>query len=490
MTPSLVLTILLIYFGILIVLSYITSRGATTHTFFTAGKNSPWYLVAYSMIGTAISGVTFISVPGEVGNSQFSYFQFILGNVAGYVVVALVLMPVYYRLNLVSIYTYLHQRLGFWSYKSGAAAFLVSRTIGAAFRLFLTATVLQLALFEAWGIPFEVNVLITIALIWLITSKGGIKTILWTDAFQTTFLIAALLLSVYLISQALGLSLGGLIDTVRSSDYSKVFFFDDVNDKKYFFKQFLAGLFTTIAMFGLDQDLMQKNLTCRNLQDAQKNMYTFSTVFLFVNILFLTLGALLYIYSNQQGIPIPAKTDELYPSLLVTLNRFGLVAGVFFILGITASSYASADSALASLTTSVCIDFLDFEKRPEAQRKRLKTIVHLVMSVALLLVILIFNALNDQSVVRAVFTVAGYTYGPLLGLFAFGLLTQRSVKDRWVPVVCVLSPILCYLINANAENWLNGYKFGFELLILNGGLTFLGLLLLSGRKSADRQLTK
>ncbi|MDJ1473430.1 MULTISPECIES: sodium:solute symporter [Xanthocytophaga] len=484
MNPYLVLTILLIYFGVLILISYITSRGATTHTFFTAGKSSPWYLVAYSMIGTAISGVTFISVPGEVGNSQFSYLQFILGNVAGYMVVALVLMPVYYRMNLVSIYTYLQKRLGFWSYKSGAAAFLVSRTIGAAFRLFLTASVLQLALFDEWNVPFAVNVLITIALIWLITSKGGIKTILWTDAFQTTFLIAALLLSVYLISEALGLSLGGLIDTVRASDYSKAFFFDDPKSNKFFYKQFFAGLFTTVAMFGLDQDLMQKNLTCRNLQDAQKNMYTFSTVFLFVNILFLTLGALLYIYSNQQNIPIPAHTDDLYPTLLLKLNKFGIVAGVFFLLGITASSYASADSALASLTTSFCIDFLDFENRPEEKRKRLKTIVHLCMSIALLIVILIFKAINDQSVVKAVFTVAGYTYGPLLGLFSFGLLTKLSVKDRFVPVVCILSPILCYIINTNANTWLNGYKFGFELLILNGVLTFLGLLLLSQKKSA------
>ncbi|MDJ1495869.1 sodium:solute symporter [Cytophagaceae bacterium DM2B3-1] len=482
MNPYLVLTILLIYFGVLILISYITSRGATTHTFFTAGKSSPWYLVAYSMIGTAISGVTFISVPGEVGNSQFSYLQFILGNVAGYMVVALVLMPVYYRMNLVSIYTYLQKRLGFWSYKSGAAAFLVSRTIGAAFRLFLTASVLQLALFDEWNVPFAVNVLITIALIWLITSKGGIKTILWTDAFQTTFLIAALLLSVYLISEALGLSLGGLIDTVRASDYSKAFFFDDPKSNKFFYKQFFAGLFTTVAMFGLDQDLMQKNLTCRNLQDAQKNMYTFSTVFLFVNILFLTLGALLYIYSNQQNIPIPAHTDDLYPTLLLKLNKFGIVAGVFFLLGITASSYASADSALASLTTSFCIDFLDFENRPEEKRKRLKTIVHLCMSIALLIVILIFKAINDQSVVKAVFTVAGYTYGPLLGLFSFGLLTKLSVKDRFVPVVCILSPILCYIINTNANTWLNGYKFGFELLILNGVLTFLGLLLLSQKK--------
>lgn len=488
MTPGLVLTILSIYFGVLILISYVTSRGATTNTFFTAGKNSPWYLVAYSMVGTAISGVTFISVPGEVGNSQFSYFQFILGNVVGYFVVATVLMPVYYRLNLVSIYTYLQQRLGFWSYKSGAAAFLVSRTIGAAFRLFLTASVLQVALFDAWGVPFEVNVLITIALIWLITSKGGIKTILWTDAFQTTFLIAALLLSVYLISQALNLSPGGLMDTVRESEYSRIFFFDDAKDNRFFYWQFLAGLFTTIAMFGLDQDLMQKNLTCRSLKDAQKNMFTFSTVFLLVNILFLTLGALLYLYAIKENIAIPKRTDLLYPQL--ALNHFGLVAGIFFILGIIASSYASADSALASLTTSFCIDFLEFDKRPESQRKRLKTIVHLSMSVALLVVILIFNAINDQSVVKAVFTVAGYTYGPLLGLFAFGFLTRLSVRDAYVPLVCIASPIICYVINRNSGAWLGGYKFGFELLIINGLLTFLGLLLLSRRTAMKNPVTR
>jgi Na+/proline symporter len=432
------------------------------------------------MIGTSLSGVTFISVPGNVGKTEFAYFQFILGNVVGYFIVATVLMPMYYRLNLVSIYTYLEKRFGFWSYKMGALSFLISRTIGASFRLFLTAAVLQIGLFGQWGVPFWTNVLITIALIWLITAKGGIKTILWTDAFQTTFLISAVIISVYLISLELELSLGGLIDTVKQSNYSQMFFFDNPNDSKYFFKQFFAGIFITIAMFGLDQDLMQKNLTCKSLKEAQKNMFTFSTIFLCINILFLTLGALLYLYAQRKGIEMPARTDYLYPTL--ALNYFGLLAGISFLLGITASSYASADSALASLTTSFCIDFLDFGNKSEVQRKKLKTVVHLAMSVALLLVILIFNAVNNESVVTAVFTLAGYTYGPLLGLYAFGLLTKLPVRDRYVPLVCVLSPTICYFVNTHSKEWLNGYVFGFELLILNGFLTFLGLLLLSKKQ--------
>jgi SSS family transporter len=480
MSPYLVLFILIAYFAVLLTISYYTSRGADTNTFFTAGKNSPWYLVAYSMIGTALSGVTFISVPGNVGNAQFSYFQFVLGNIVGYMVVAFVLMPMYYRLNLVSIYTYLEKRFGFWSYKMGALSFLVSRTIGASFRLFLTAAVLQIALFGQWGVPFWANVFITIALIWLYTAKGGIKTILWTDAFQTTFLISAVIISVYLIAQELNLSPGALVEMVRKDEASQMFFFDDPKSGKYFYKQFFAGVFITIAMFGLDQDLMQKNLTCRSLKDAQKNMMTFSGVFLCINILFLTLGALLYLYAGNKGIAIPARTDYLYPTL--ALNHFGLLAGISFLLGITASSYASADSALASLTTSFCIDFLNFEKRPEVERKRLKFIVHLGLSVALLVIILIFNSATKESVVKEVFTAAGYTYGPLLGLYAFGMLTKWQVRDRFVPVVCILSPVICYIINNNSKEWLNGYEFGFEILILNGLFTFAGLLMLSTRK--------
>jgi SSS family transporter len=481
MNPILVVSILVIYFGVLLVIAYLTSRNADTQTFFTANKKSPWYLVAFGMIGTSLSGVTFISVPGNVGATQFTYFQFVLGNLVGYFVIATVLMPLYYRLNLVSIYTYLEQRFGFWSYKTGSFFFLLSRTIGAAFRLFLVAAVLQIGVYGQWGIPFWVNVLITIFLIWVYTFQGGIKTIVWTDTFQTFFLVSAVIISVYLISQELELSLEKLITTVSQSDYGQIFNWE-VKSSKYFWKQFMAGIFIAIAMTGLDQDLMQKNLTCRNLQDAQKNMFSFCTVFVFVNLLFLTLGALLYLYAQNKGIALPERSDYLYPTL--ALQHFGLLAAVFFLLGITASSYASADSALAALTTAFCIDFLDFEKRPETERKRIKFMVHIGFSVLLFLIILLFEAINDASVVSAVFTAAGYTYGPLLGLFAFGMLTKLPVRDKFVPYVCLLSPIVCYIINRNSEAWLGGYKFGFEILILNGFLTFLGLLLLSKRKTS------
>lgn len=483
MSATLAFIIIVTYFTALLIVSYYTAKGADTNAFFTANKQSPWYLVAFGMIGTSLSGVTFISVPGAVGTSQFSYFQFILGNLAGYLVIATVLMPMYYRLNLISIYTYLEKRFGFWSYKTGAFFFLISRTIGAAFRLFLTAAVLQIGLFEQWGIPFWVNVLITIALIWLITAKGGIKTIIWTDSFQTIFLVSAVIISVYLIGSELGLSISGMISTVRESDYSKMFFFDDSKDSKYFFKQFFAGMFIAIAMTGLDQDLMQKNLTCKNLGEAQKNMFSFCLVFVFINLLFLTLGSLLYIYANQQGIAIPERTDYLYPTL--ALKHFGLLAGISFLLGIIASSYASADSALTALTTSFCVDFLEFGKRSEQERKRLKFLVHLGMSATLFIVILVFRAINDESVVTQVFKAAGYTYGPLLGLYAFGLFTKLKVRDGLIPLVCLLSPVICYMINVNSKEWLNGYQFGFELLILNGFLTFLGMLAISTSRRTE-----
>lgn len=485
--PLLIVSILVVYFGVLMVIAYFTSRNADTQTFFTADKKSPWYLVAFGMIGTSLSGVTFISVPGNVGTTQFAYFQFVLGNLVGYLVIATVLMPLYYRLNLISIYTYLEQRFGFWSYKTGSFFFLLSRTIGAAFRLFLVAAVLQIGVFEQWGIPFSVNVLITIFLIWIYTFQGGIKTIVWTDTFQTFFLVSAVAISVYLISQELGLSMGQMVKTVSESDYGQIFHWDP-KSSKYFWKQFIAGAFIAIAMTGLDQDLMQKNLTCKNLQDAQKNMLSFCTVFVVVNLLFLTLGALLYIFAQNRGIAIPERTDYLYPTL--ALQHFGVLAAVFFLLGITASSYASADSALAALTTAFCIDFLNFDKRAEKDREKLKFRVHVGFSVLLYLIILLFEALNDNNVVTAVFTAAGYTYGPLLGLFAFGMVTKLPVRDRFVPLVCLISPIICYIINKNSEAWLGGYKFGFEILILNGFLTFMGLLLLSKKRVAEPEVTQ
>ncbi|MCS6967427.1 MAG: sodium:solute symporter [Cytophagales bacterium] len=480
MSPVVIASIVAGYFSLLIAVAWYTSQGATTDVFFTANKSAPWYLVAFGMIGASLSGVTFISVPGAVGKQAFAYLQMVLGYLPGYAFIALVLMPLYYRLNLVSIYTYLEERFGFWAHKTGSFFFLLSRSIGAAFRLYLTALVLQLGIFQPWGIPFEINVLITIALIWVYTFKGGIKTIIFTDVLQTFFLVSALAISVLLIAKELDFGLSGLIANVWEHPRWQVFFWD-WNDDKNFFKQFLAGTFIAITMTGMDQDLMQKNLTCRNLHEAQKNMFSFCIILVVVNLLFLTLGALLYLYAESHRIPIPEKTDYLYPTL--ALNHFGAAVAIFFLLGITASSYASADSALASLTTAFCIDFLDFKNRTsEAEKARLKLWVHVGFSLLLYLIILIFKWINNEAVINAVFRVAGYTYGPLLGLFTFGLFTKRKVQDKAVPWICLASPAISYLLNAYSQVWFNGYKFGFELLIVNGAITFTGLWLFTCRK--------
>jgi SSS family transporter len=484
MTPFLVLFILIIYFAALIIISFYTSKGATSDTFFTANRQSPWYLVAFGMIGSSLSGITFVSVPGSVGKVGFAYFQVVLGYVVGYAVIMTVLMPLYYRLNLVSIYTYLEQRFDQWSYKTGAFFFLLSRTLGSSLRLFLSASVLQLFLFDAWHVPFFITVAITIFLIWIYTFKGGVKTIVWTDSFQTIFLVSAVVICVYLISSRLGLSFSGMVSTITDSEYSKVFHFEDVNSKSYFWKQFLAGAFIAIGMTGLDQDLMQKNLTCKNLREAQKNMFWFTLTIVIVNLLFLTLGALLYIYSAKNNLTIPEVSDELFPRL--ALNDFGLLAGIFFLLGIIASSYASADSALAALTTSFCIDFLNFKDKPEAVKQSQKFKVHLGFSVLFLVIILIVKEIGAKSLIDTVLNVAAYTYGPLLGLFAFGLFTKRQVRDKLVPLICVLSPLLSYFLSANSEAWFGGYKIGNEILIANGVITFGGLWVISNK--GDRKL--
>jgi Na+/proline symporter len=435
------------------------------------------------MIGASLSGVTFISVPGNVGKIGFGYFQIVLGYLVGYWVIILVLMPLYYRLNLVSIYTYLEQRFSKWAYKTGAFFFLVSRSIGSALRLYLAATVLQLFLFDAWGVPFLVTVAATIVLIWVYTFKGGIKTIVYTDTFQTLFLVAAVVIAVWQIAGQLNLSFGELISTVRESEYSRIFYFDDVNSTLFFPKQFFGGAFIALTMTGMDQEIMQKNLTCRNVGEAQKNMFWFSLTLVVVNLLFLTLGALLYLYSTKNQLPIPQVSDELFPKL--ALNDLGMLVGVFFLLGITASSYASADSALAGLTTSFCIDFLNFKDKKEDLKRRQKFIVHLSFSVLFLVIILVFKEINEKSVIDAVLNVAGYTYGPILGLFSFGLLTRRNLPGKMVPVVCVLAPILCYWITSHSAEWWGGYKIGIEVLILNGALTFAGLFAIS-QKSESR----
>jgi SSS family transporter len=476
MNPYLVLGIILGYFCLLVGISWLTSRNADTQAFFTANRKSPWYLVAFGMVGATLSGVTFISVPGEVGNSAFSYLQFVLGNLVGYWLVAGILLPLYYKLKLVSIYSFLEQRFGVSSYKTGSFFFLISKLIGAAFRLFLVAGVLQIAFFDAFNIPFALTVTITIALIWVYTFRGGIKTIVWTDTLQTLFLVSAVIFTIIAISNSLDLSFSGLIKEISSDKNAQIFFWDWRSGNN-FFKQFLAGMFVTVVMVGMDQDMMQKNLSCKNKREAQKNMLVFSFSFLITVVLFLSLGVMLYIFAKKNGIDLPESSDDLYPML--ALKYFGLPVGIAFLLGITAAAYSSADSALTALTTSFSVDFLRIERFEEAKKKRLKMWSHLMFSVLLIVVILIFKAINNQSIVVAVFKVAGYTYGPILGLFVFGMYSKRKVKDKWVPLVGVMAPIICYFISKYSDVLLNGYKFGFELLILNGLITMAGLLLIS-----------
>jgi Na+/proline symporter len=461
--------ILAIYFGLLLVISYITSRGADTNDFFTANRQSPWWLVAFGMIGTSISGLTFISVPGAVGKTYFTYYQVILGHSLGYLTIALVLMPLYYRLNLISIYGYLEKRFGFWAYKTGSAFFLLSRTIGSAARLYLAVNVLQIAIFEPIGVPFFLTVFISIGLIWLYTHRGGVKTIIWTDTLQTLFLLVALFITIVLVGQQMNMGIGDMIQTIQKSEYSHMFEWD-WKHPHFFGKDFLAGVFIAIVMTGLDQDLMQKNLTCKSIGEAQKNMFWFYWVLLFINLLFLALGALLYIYAQANQIAIPAKTDELYP-LLALGGNFGTLAAVTFLLGIIAASYASSDSALTALTTSFCIDFLRIEKFQEVKRNKIKHWVHIGFSVLFFIVIGLFHIFNNQELIGAVFNLAGYTYGPLLGLFAFGLFTNTAIKDRYVPLVCVASPIITFILETQSQALFGG--FGFAKLILNGSICYL-----------------
>lgn len=475
MTPTLVFSIIIGYFLLLMAISYFTSRNADNNTFFTADRKSPWFLVAFGMVGATLSGVTFISVPGEVGNSNWTYLQFVMGNMVGYAVIALVLIPLFYRLKLVSIYEYLSNRFGRHSYLTGSSFFILSQTIGASFRLFLAALVLQIAFFDAFGIPFWVTVLTTIVLIWLYTFRGGIKTIVWTDTLQTSFLILAVLISLYVLMDQLDLNLGGVVNVVSESDMSRIFDWDWRSDSN-FFKNFLAGIFITIAMNGLDQNVMQKNLTIGTTRDAQKNIFWFSLTFFVATVLFLALGVLLYVYATSNGIAIPGSTDDLYPML--ALEHFGIAAGIVFMLGIIAAAFSSADSALTALTTSFCVDILNLPSKKVERQKRTRLLVHIGFTVLMFCVIVVFSQLNDSSVVNAVFKVAGFTYGPLLGLFAFGLLSKIEVRDKFVPIICILSPVISVILDYNSEAWFNGYSFGFEILLVNAFITCLGLFLL------------
>lgn len=481
MSSTTILSVLGGYFALLFVISRWTSRGSTSSSFYTADRSSPWYIVAFGMIGASLSGVTFISVPGAVGgeglNQDFSYMQAVFGYILGYVAIAFVLLPLYYRLNLTSIYTYLDQRFGKSSYKTGSVFFLISRIIGASFRLYLVALVLDAFVLGAMGVPFYATVFVTVALIWLYTFRGGIKTVVWTDTLQTASMLIAVGLAVVAMASEMNLSAGELISTISNSEYSQMFFFDGGwSDPNNFFKQFLGGAFITIVMTGLDQDMMQKNLTITSLRDSQKNMLTLSGVLVIVNLLFLSLGAMMYLYAAKEGIDIPGKRDQLFPTL--ALGHLSPAIGIAFVIGLVAAAYSSADSALTALTTSFSVDILELDPQDETSVAR-RQWVHAGMAVVLMIVIMAFWQMNDDSVINQLFRAAGYTYGPLLGLYAFGLFTKRSVRDPFVPLVAVASPLICYLMNLNSEQWFAGYKFGFELLIINGLLTFTGLWLLS-----------
>lgn len=489
LSSGVIATVVVSYFLLLIAISFLTSRGATSTTFFTGDKSSPWLLVAIGMIGASLSGVTFISVPGLVGaggtNQAFSYMQMVFGYLIGYAAIAFVLMPLYYRMGLTSIYQYLGQRIGKNAHRTGAFYFLISRIIGASFRLFLVAVVLQNFLMDSYDIPFEVTVLVTIALIWVYTFAGGIKTIVVTDVLQTVCMLAAVVLTIVYVGHALQLDLAGIVTTLRESPLTKIWHTDvGWNDANNIWKQVVSGALIALVMTGLDQDMMQKNLTCRTLADAQKNMVTFSIVLVFANLLFLSLGALLYIYAGEAGIDVPSSTDQLYPT--IALQHMPATVGIAFLLGLIAAAYSSADSALTSLTTAFCVDFLGFEKdgKSEASKKRTRLAVHIGFSLILLLVVILTNRLNAKAIINELFVAAGYTYGPMLGLFAYGILTKWQLRDQYVIPICVLAPILSYILVRNSGAWLGGFQFGSTIIALNGLLTFIGLVLITKRRDA------
>ena len=485
MSATLILLLIAAYFGVLILISYFTGRKSGNDAFFKGNKQSPWYVVAFGMIGASLSGVTFISVPGWIEASQFSYMQVVLGYIVGYLVIGTVLLPLYYKLNLTSIYTYLEERFGNYSYKTGASFFLISRVIGASFRLFLVANVLQIVLFDELGVEFWQTVTITVLLIWLYTFKSGIKTIVWTDTLQTLFMLIAVGVAIYFVSDELGLNGSNVLTFVLDSDLSKTFFFDDFKSGNYFWKQFISGAFIAIVMTGLDQDMMQKNLTCKTLKDAQKNMFWFTLVLTIVNFVFLSLGLLLTVYAQKNG--IDAHKDDLFP--ILAKNHLSVGVFAFFLLGLIAAAYSSADSALTSLTTSFSIDILDIEKKHTPQEQvKIRKRIHVAISFILILVIVAFKyIIKDASVIAKLFVFAGYTYGPLLGLYAFGLFTKWQIKDKIVPIIAILSPILSYIISVNSLKWF-GFEFGFFILILNGLITFLGLLIIRTKETSNTDL--
>ncbi len=521
LTPALVLLVLFLYFAMLVAVALVTGRNVSNEGFFLANRKVPWYVVAYAMIGTSISGVTFISVPGTVGletglNRGFGYMQVVLGYLLGYFFIATVLMPLYYRLNLTSIYGYLERRLGHASYKTGAAFFILSRTLGSATRMFLAAIVLQAFVFEPLGVPFPLTVILMMGLIYGYTFKGGLKTIIWTDTIMTTFFIAAVVWTVISVGKSLNLQVTELWSSVSNSRYGQIFFFDNfLSDPNHFVKQFISGALIAIVMTGMDQDLMQKNLACKNIREAQKNMFVFCIYLVLINLAFLILGALLYMYANSVGLEIPARTDQLYPK--IAFQHLDTAAGIFFILGLVASTYASSDSALTALTTSFCVDFLNFEKKREhpdpyapeqekiayaevtaSQQKRARTIVHLGFAAVFVVIILLLKVFSGGAVISLIFKIAGYTYGPLLGLYTFGLFTHLKLHD-WalrlprgqekrpleIPAVlllCLLAPLLTWAVEVGCKQW---FDIGFLTILLNGLITFAGLWAMSYRETTE-----
>jgi SSS family transporter len=490
MTATLIVTILVIYFAMLACISWFTSRKADNDAFFLGERKSPWYVVSFGMIGASLSGVTFISVPGGVESGQFSYMQMVFGYFVGYLVVSYVLMPIYYRMKLTSIYEYLEERFGFWSYKTGAAFFLLSRVVGASIRLLLVASLLQQILFDDWGIPFWVTVVISVLLIWVYTNRGGIKTIIWTDTLQTAFMLFAVIFTVYLIGDALDLpEQGGVLKSVVDSSYSKIFFFDDWLSGNYFWKHFLGGMFITIGMTGLDQDMMQKNLSCKNIKDAQKNMVSMASVLVVVNFVFLSMGALLFMYNDATGVGnevlADGRTDLLFSSIAME-GSLGVAVGILFLLGLIAAAYSSADSALTSLTTSVSVDFLKVLKQPAEKQESLRKKVHVIMSVVLIATVVLLRYTTEDSAIWLLIKLAGFTYGPLIALFFFGIITNRQLNDRFVPIVCTVIAIgmalVWYLSSNEIVAWFGGYKFGAELIIYNALVSFVGLYLISSKR--------
>lgn len=481
MSATQILLLVAVYFVVLILISYFTGKEDSNEAFFKANKSAPWYLVAFGMIGASLSGVTFISVPGMIGGQQFAYMQGVFGFFVGYIFILTILLPLYYKLNVTSIYEYLEQRFGTVSYKTGAFFFLLSRVTGASFRLFLVALAMQYIVFERIGIPFWITVVISILLIWLYTNRGGIKTIIWTDTIQTLAMLTAVLVAIFLINERLDWTLTEALSSEVFSTKSQIFFFDDPNATTYFWKYFIGGIFIAIAMTGLDQDMMQKNLTCRNNRESQKNMFAMASLLVVVNFIFLSLGALLFIYAEKFGLEIPVvdgrtRTDLLFPEIAMN-QGLGNALAVTFIIGLIAAAYSSADSALTSLTTSFSVDFLNIHDKPKEAQKPLRKKVHIAVSLLLIIVVIVFNYL-EGNVVSNLFKFATFTYGPLLGLFAFGILTKHQIKDKYAWIVALLSIAISFAITSLPESIIGNYKFHWEILPLNGLITFLGLILI------------